>query len=127
MVGASRKGKRILVVEDEHHFGNILYKLLRQYDHKVHRAGNAQEALDLLADNEFDAVSLDFILPDKNGMEVYLKIRETNKQIPIVFVSGNFEFMQSMIDLKKKDPKVDHLAKPFNNVDYVNMIHKWLG
>lgn len=126
MVGESLKGKRILIVEDEHYFGDILYKLLRQYDHKVNRANNAQEALDLIGDNEYDAISLDFILPDMNGMEVYLKIRETNKQIPIVFVSGNFEFMQSMIDLKKKDPKVDHLAKPFNNVDYVNMIHKWL-
>ena len=122
----SIRGKRVLVVEDEPHFGNILYKLLRQYDHQVNIAHTGQIALDYFLQNSYDAISLDFILPDMNGMDVYREIRKTDRTVPIIFVSGNFEFMQSMIDLKEEDPKVDHLAKPFNNLIFVNKIHQWL-
>ena len=32
-----------------------------------------------------------------------------------------------MIDLKKTDPNVGHLAKPFENCEYVEEIHRWLS
>jgi signal transduction histidine kinase len=120
------KGKRILIVEDEIHLGRVLYSLLKKFDHIIDLAPDGKMALDHIKRNVYDAISLDYMLPDINGLEIYRKIRETNKEVPIIFVSGNFEFMQSMMDLKKEDPKVDHLAKPFNNVDYVNKIHEWL-
>ena len=123
---ASVQPRSILVVEDEAHFGNILYRLLRRFGHKAHLAGTGRMAMDLLAENTYDAVSLDFILPDMNGMEVYRKIRNKDRNLPIIFVSGNFEFMQSMMDLKEQDPRVDHLAKPFTNKDYINKLHTWL-
>lgn len=119
-------GKRILVVEDEVHFANILYRLLRDVASNVHLASSGMVAMDKIATNEYDAISLDFILPDSNGMEIYETIRKKDKNVPVVFVSGNFEFMKSMIALKENDPKVDLLTKPFNNVDYVNKICEWL-
>ena len=122
----SVKGKHILVVEDEPHLGRILCTLLGKCGHFTTLAVDAKMALDHLGRSSFDVVSLDFVLPDMNGQEVYKQIRETGSEVPVVFVSGNFEYMQSMMDLKIKDPKVDHLAKPFSNVEYVNMIQKWL-
>ena len=119
-------GKRILIVEDEVHFGNILYRLLRKIGHRVSLANTGEIAMDLIAENQFDAFSIDLILPDMNGFDIYRKIRETDREVPVIFVSGNFEFMQSMIDLKKEDIKVDHIAKPFDNIAYVNKIHDWL-
>lgn len=118
--------KRILIVEDEPHFGRILYSLLEKFNHNVALATDGKMALNHIEHNTYDAISLDYILPDMTGMDVYRKIRETNKEIPVIFVSGNFEFMQSMIDLKKEDPNVDYLAKPFDNVEYVNKLHQWL-
>jgi PAS domain S-box-containing protein len=120
------KGKRILIVEDEIHLSRILYSALQKFEHEIDLATDGKMALDYIKRNVYDVISLDYMLPNTNGLEIYRKIRETNKSVPVVFVSGNFEFMQSMIDLKKEDKKVDHLAKPFNNVDYVNKIHDWL-
>jgi CheY-like chemotaxis protein len=121
------EGKSILIVEDEPHYGRILYSLLGKFNHHVALATDGEMALNYIKNNKYDSISLDFMLPDMTGMEVYKKVRDTNKDIPIIFVSGNFEFLQSMMDLKSKDPNVDHLAKPFSNVNYVNMIHKWLN
>lgn len=119
-------GKRILIVEDEPQLGRILYSILETFNHKIDLAADGRMALNNFRNNAYDIVSLDFILPDMTGIDVYRTIRETNRDVPVVFVSGNFEFMQSMVDLKKEDPKVDLLSKPFRNVDYVNAIHSWL-
>lgn len=121
------RGKSVLIVEDEGQLGRVLYSVLEKFHKNISLATDGTMALSYLANHTYDVISLDFLLPDLNGMEVYKKIRERNKDVPIIFVSGNFEFMQSMIDLKKNDPRVDHLAKPFSNAEYVRKINDWLS
>ncbi|MEN8210328.1 MAG: ATP-binding protein [Thermodesulfobacteriota bacterium] len=122
--------KYILLVEDEQSLSDIQYKILTQdpSNHKVDMAINGQVAMDLFDRNQYDCVSLDYVLPGGiNGMDVYNHIRKTNKTIPILFISGNIEFLESIKELKKKDPCVDHQSKPCLNIDYVNNINKLLG
>lgn len=119
--------KYILIVEDEQAISDIQYRILTQepFKHKVDVAGNAQIAIDLLNRNEYDLVSLDYILPGSiNGMDIYNHIRETNKTVLVLFISGNIEFLESTKDLKQKDPYIDHLSKPCKNINYVNTINK---
>ncbi|MBU1342161.1 MAG: response regulator [Proteobacteria bacterium] len=122
--------KHILVVEDETAIAEVQYTILTQKpcNHKVDIANNGQVALDLLNRNEYDLISLDYVLPGKfNGMDIYHHVRETNKNIPIFFISGNIEFLESIKDLKKKDPYIGHLSKPCKNIDYVNGINQLFG
>ncbi len=121
--------KYILLVEDEPAISDIQYVILTQEpcNHKVDIAQNGQMAMDLFERNEYDFVSLDYILPGEiNGMDVYHHIRETDKNIPILFVSGNIEFLESIKNLKQKDTNLDHLSKPCQNKDYINAINKLL-
>jgi len=120
---ALHTGKHILLVEDEKAISDVQYRVLIQepFSHKVDVAYTGQAALDLLAGNDYDFISLDYILPGKmNGMDVYRRIRETHKTIPILFVSGNIEFLESIKELKQKDARIDHLSKPCQNTDYIN-------
>ncbi len=81
--------------------------------------------MDLFKRNKYDFVSLDYILPGEvNGKDIYTFIRENNKTIPILFISGNIEFIESMKHLKHNDNYVDHLSKPSKNIDYINCINK---
>jgi FixJ family two-component response regulator len=57
-------------------------------------------------------------------MDVYHHVREKNKTIPILFISGNIEFLESIKDLKKKDLYIDHLSKPCKNIDYLTGINQ---
>ena len=61
-----------------------------------------------------------------NGMDVYHHIRKTNKIIPILFVSGNIEFLESIKKLKQNDGYIDHLSKPCQNKNYLSSINKLL-
>ena len=119
--------KYILIVEDEPAISGVQYKILSQEpcNHKVDIANDGQVAMDLFKRNEYDLISLDYVLPGNiNGMDVYNHIRETNKTIPILFISGNIEFLESIKELKQKDGYIDHLSKPCQNKDYVKSINE---
>ncbi|MCK5099040.1 MAG: PAS domain S-box protein [Desulfobacteraceae bacterium] len=121
--------KYILLVEDELAISDIQYRILTQEpcNHKVDIAKNGQVAMDLFDRNKYAFISLDYVLPGNvNGMDVYNHIREANKTIPILFISGNIEFLESIKDLKQKDENLDHLSKPCQNKDYVNNINELL-
>ncbi len=121
-----QRNKRLLIVEDEPQLGRILYSVMGKFNHSIDLAVDGAMAIDHVKHNVYDLISLDYLLPDGNGFEVYKKIREKNIDVPVVFVSGNFEFMQSVSDLKKKDPNLDHLSKPFSNLEYFRLMNKWL-
>ncbi|MCD4721206.1 MAG: PAS domain S-box protein [Desulfobacula sp.] len=121
--------KYILLVEDETAISDIQYRILTQEpcNHKVDIAQNGQIAMDLFKRNEYDVVSLDYVLPGKiNGMDVYHHIRKADKTLPILFVSGNINFLESIKELKQKDPYIDHQSKPCQNKNYVYSINRLL-
>ena len=120
----------ILIVEDEIAISNIQYSVLTHSpcNHKVDVANNGQAAMDLLVRNSYDIVSLDYILPGKiNGMDVYKFIRNTDKNLPILFVSGNIEFIESIKSLKEEDQFIDHVSKPCQNDKYISIINGLLS
>ena len=122
--------RRILLVEDEPAIADVQYQVLSKppFNHNVSIAVNGQMAIDFFNNNKFDAVSLDYILPgDINGFDVYTYIRKHDKNIPVMFISGNIEFLESMKELKENDPNLQHLSKPVNNIDYVNKINDIIG
>jgi len=122
--------KYILLVEDEQAISEVQYRILTTSpcNHKVDIAPNGVVAIDLLKRNKYDFVSLDYLLPGGiNGMNVYNHIRKSDKTTPILFVSGNLEFLESIKALQEKDFNVDHLSKPCQNLDYIKSINKLMN
>lgn len=121
--------KRILLVEDEKEISDIQQRVLTQNpcNHSVDVASTAALAIELFDSNTYDAVSLDYVLSGKvTGMDVYNHIRKLNRNIPVLFISGNFTFLESIKDLMIKDPYIDHLSKPCRNKDYISSINRLL-
>jgi len=118
-----QREKCILLVEDEASISDVQYRILTRepFNHKVDTAFDGQSAMALFDTKDYDFISLDYELPGKfNGMDVYSHIRKTDRHTPILFISGNIEFLESIRDLKKNDAFIDHLSKPCQNKDYVN-------
>lgn len=125
----ARPGMRILVVEDEPDISRMLHRVLSQEpcSHHVDVAVNGQSAMELFERHTYDLVSLDYILPGSlTGMDVYRHIRRINSVIPILFVSGNIEFIEEIKSLAERDGRVGHLSKPCRGGEYVEMIHSLL-
>ncbi len=121
-----QKGKKILLVEDEVAISDIQRRVLVHEPccHQVDVAATGQDALVLFEKNAYDLVSLDYMLPGAlNGLAVYARIRETHPQVPVLFISGNLEFLESVKGLKARDPRVEHVSKPCHHKEYINAIH----
>lgn len=123
------RGKRILVVEDEAAISVVLEKILTSppFANDVVVATDARSAMARFEQHKFDLVSLDYMLPgNESGMDVYRFIRNVDTRVPVIFVSGNFEFIESIKALREKDPFLDYLSKPCENIKYSAIIRKWL-
>ncbi|MFH2092783.1 MAG: ATP-binding protein [Pseudomonadota bacterium] len=121
--------KRILLVEDELLISQMQSKILSEkpFEHIVEIADNGEIAMNLLAQNTYDLVSLDYMLPGSlNGIDVYQYIRKENCNCPVLFVSGNIEFIESVQTLKNNDRHVAHLSKPCGNYEYAKTINHLL-
>ncbi len=124
------KNKKILLVEDEIAIFSVQKKILSQepFCHEVRVAGTGQDAVEAFDKGAFDLVSLDYILPGSlNGLDVYKRIRLSDKAIPILFISGNIEFLESMEEIRILDHRMDHISKPCENIVFADAVNSLLG
>ena len=82
---------RILVVEDDQQFKELIWDIIEQTGDQslcMEHAGTLKEAFDLLEGNSFDVVLLDLHLPDSFGLETVSRMYSRQPQIPIVVLTG---------------------------------------
>lgn len=82
------KNKSILVADDDMINFKLMNYMLKKTGANIVWAKNGQEAVSALKSDKFDAVLMDIQMPVMNGTEAALKIRETNKEIPIIILSA---------------------------------------
>ena len=82
--------KRILVVDDDENILNLEKTILEQKGFSVTTADGGAEALKVLADQSFDLILLDVMMPEVDGFTVCRKIKEEPrlKDIPVIFLTA---------------------------------------
>ena len=78
---------KILIVEDEEKLREVLCDYFRSKGDVPIEAENGVQALELLDENEFDAVLLDIMMPELDGLSVCRAVRRTN-DVPIIFLTA---------------------------------------
>jgi CheY-like chemotaxis protein len=83
-------GKRILVVDDDENILNLEKTILEQKGFSVTTAGGGGEALKVLAEEGFDLILLDVMMPEVDGFTVCRKIKDDPrlKDIPVIFLTA---------------------------------------
>ncbi len=108
-------GPALLVVDDNEDNRYTLTRRLKRLGYEnLSTAENGREALDLLAQQPFDLVLLDIMMPEVNGYEVLEQVKSDMalRNIPIIMISAVDE-MESIVRCIKAGAE-DHLPKPFN-------------
>ncbi len=88
--GASLKGKRVFIIEDDVFLGSMLSERIASETKEVKLFKNGEEAITEMDKNIPDIVLLDILLPGIDGFEVLKRIRasEKTKNIPVLIVSN---------------------------------------
>jgi signal transduction histidine kinase len=121
---------RVLVVDDFPTNLDVAAGMLRKYKMQVDCALSGQEAVDLIAAGqpEYDAVFMDHMMPDMDGIEAATIIRamgtEYAKNIPIIALTANAVAGNEQMFLENGFNAF--LPKPFNVMSLDSVVHRWI-
>ena len=106
------KNTRLLLVEDDPNLGDILseYLSLKGYDTVLCKNGSG--GYNTFLKQTFDMCILDVMMPIMDGFTLAQKIRDTNEQIPIVFLTAKSLKEDKLEGFKKGGD--DYITKPFS-------------
>ncbi|MEO6067052.1 MAG: protein kinase [Gemmatimonadota bacterium] len=106
----------ILVVDDDENNREVLRRRLVRENHAVEVAENGRRALEMIAARSFDLVLLDMLMPDTDGYEVLVQIKEdpATRDIPVIMISA-LDDMQNIVRCIAHGAE-DFLPKPFDPV-----------
>jgi len=110
-----RAGERILLVEDDDAVRRLVRELLTSLGYDVFPAGDAREALALCADERFDLLVTDLVMPGGYGTTLAAQVAALQAHIRVLFISGYAP--ESIVDLDVHGSATSFLAKPFSAAD----------
>lgn len=123
-----KKAKKILLVDDEAGFAELLKDLLEMDGYEVTLAYDGKEGLEKLKTFEPDAIISDIMMPIMDGFEMFRRIKAIPEyaSIPFLFISGFqdnrifeearrvgvFGILQKPIDLEQIERRLNELIRP---------------
>ena len=102
--------ERILLVEDDSRLAEMLSEYLSQAGFRITVVALGAAALQQLSDAEYDAIVLDLMLPDMDGLDVCRQVR-TRSDTPVLMLTGRGDAVDRIVGLELGAD--DYLPKPF--------------
>ena len=115
----------ILLVEDEENLHETLKLNLEMEGYEVSSAFTGTEALKKVANEYFDLIIMDIMIPEVDGIAVTESIRVNNNEVPILILSAKNASSDRVLGLKKGAD--DYLTKPFNLEELLLRVEKLIN
>ncbi len=118
----NRKTIRVLLVDDEKGYLNVLSKRLSRRFITATKAFSGTEAIQVLRKNDFNAVVLDLKMEDMDGIEVLKVIKRMVPDLPVIILTGHGSQTAAREGIKLG--AFDYLTKPCELVELIDKIHE---
>ncbi len=115
---------KILICEDDKTCANLLRMMLEEQNFAVDIAYTAQEARQLLRDNQYELMTLDLMLPDQNGISFIKEIQQSgDKTLPIIVISAIVPVGQQELN-GNAFPVIGWIEKPIHQEQLSSLLKK---
>ncbi|MCI9078525.1 MAG: response regulator transcription factor [Lachnospiraceae bacterium] len=111
---------RLLLAEDEKSLSKAIITILQKNNYSADAVYNGKDALDYLSSGNYDAVILDIMMPELDGISVLKKLREQGNTIPVLMLTAKSEVDDKVLGLDSGAN--DYLTKPFNTKELLARI-----
>jgi DNA-binding response OmpR family regulator len=102
---------RILLIEDDARLAGMVSEYLGEAGFHVSAAATGRAGLDRIGREPYDAVVLDLMLPDIDGLEVCRQLRATSSEVPVLMLTARGDTMDRVVGLEIGAD--DYMPKPF--------------
>lgn len=125
---AGKSPAKILLVEDERPFRELIAAFLKASGYLVQTVTDGREASRWLAANPADLVLTDLCMPESDGMELLMQMRKAHPHVPIIVMSGGVGGeMAGMLRTAELLGARRTLEKPFALKDLTEAVQSVLG
>lgn len=114
--------KRILIVDDEESFRNVLTVILRKEGYEVEGATNGEEGLNKISNAAFDHVLCDIRMPKMDGLEFLRESQKAGAEAPVIMMSA-YGTVDTAIEAMKLGA-YDYISKPFKPDEIILTLKK---
>jgi DNA-binding response OmpR family regulator len=104
---------KILLVEDDRNFGDVLKSYLEMHDFEVDHAADGEAGLATFKTGTYDLCIFDVMMPKKDGFTLAKDVRELDKTTPIIFLTAK-SLKEDVLEGFKIGAD-DYITKPFNS------------
>lgn len=112
----------ILIVDDEPNYLIVLSELLRDEGYEVFTASGGAEGLQLAKQTDLDLVVTDMQMPEVDGLQLLLSLKELNPELPVIMITAFAEVEKAVKAMQAG--AFSYLAKPFSNDELLVNIQK---
>ncbi|CEK33705.1 two-component response regulator,Transcriptional regulatory protein ZraR,acetoacetate metabolism regulatory protein AtoC,Transcriptional regulator containing PAS, AAA-type ATPase, and DNA-binding domains,nitrogen regulation protein NR(I),Sigma-54 interaction domain [[Clostridium] sordellii] len=114
---------KILIVDDEIEYANVMKKIIKKKGYEVNVALSGLEAISIIEkDKSYDLVLSDLIMDKMNGVELLENVKIINKDIEVILVTG-YGTIENAVDAMKKGA-FSYFIKSNPTKDLLNEIQK---
>jgi two-component system, OmpR family, response regulator len=106
-------GEKILLVEDDRNFGDVLKSYLEMNDYDVTLATDGEQGLTAFKNGEYNLCIFDVMMPKKDGFTLAKEVRERDKTTPIIFLTAR-NLKEDVLEGFRIGAD-DYISKPFNS------------
>ncbi len=110
---AAMSNNKILLVEDDQNFGDVLRSYLEMHDYDVTLATDGVLGFEAYKKEDFDLCIFDVMMPKKDGFTLAKEIRERDAEMPIIFLTA--KTLKDDVLQGFKIGADDYITKPFNS------------
>ena len=100
----------VLLVDDEEEYRDIICERLEQRGFTVNTAANGLEALDKVSAQTFDAIVLDMMMPEMDGIETLKRIQASHPEMQVILLTSHATLEKGVQAVKLG--AIDFLEKP---------------
>ena len=124
-----REGAQILICEDDRDIAGLLFMVLEQNGYISDIAYTAAQAETLLEKNSYDAMTLDLVLPDRDGIALFWSLREDERtrDLPVIVVSVFADERRDELQNGEAIGIVDWLTKPIDQERLLSAVFRSLS
>lgn len=119
-----KKGKKILLVDDEANVIKVFSDVLGNDNYIVKGVENGPEAIKAIEEETFDLALVDLRMPCMDGIEVLENIKKIKPHLPVIIYTGYGSITTAVESMRKK--AADYLNKPFSPEELKSSIKKAL-
>jgi DNA-binding NtrC family response regulator len=124
---ALSKAGIILVIDDDPGIRLVLRKTLERAGYEVHEAADGEAGLKQFRDVKPDLVITDIIMPEREGVETIVALRQQSPATPIVAISGGGGGGADYLTMAKKLGAARALQKPFSVATALRVVDELLS